>query len=48
MDTQRTTVNVLALLLLGVLGWAAIDAFGLLHGAGVVAAVWLLMPYGKG
>jgi len=31
----------------GVLGFAAVDAFGLLRGLGVVAAVWLLMPYGK-
>jgi len=31
--------------LVGLVGWAATDAFGLLHGLGVTAAVYLLMPY---
>lgn len=32
------------LFLLGVVGLAAIDALGLMHGTGATAALWLLMP----
>lgn len=31
--------------LMGIVGWAAVDAFGWLHGLGIVAAVYLLAPY---
>lgn len=31
--------------MLGVVGWAAVDAFGWLHGPGVSGAVYLLMPH---
>lgn len=31
--------------MLGLVGWASVDAFGWLHGLGVSGAVYLLMPY---
>lgn len=33
------------LLLLLIVGWAAVDAFGWLHGLGIAAAVILLAPH---
>ena len=30
---------------LGLAGWAAVDAFGWLHGLGVVAGLYVLLPY---
>lgn len=34
----------ITLALTAVVAWAAIDAFGVLHGCGIVAALWLVMP----
>lgn len=33
------------LAMIALLIWAAVDAFGWLHGLGIFAAVWLMTPY---
>jgi hypothetical protein len=45
-STRRSVISaVLSLYAFAMVGWAAVDAFGPLRGAGVAATVWLLVPY---
>lgn len=45
MSTNERAVSLMGLGFFVLLCWAAVDAFGWLHGLGIVGAVWLLAPY---